>query len=229
VFIFDTNILSKLPEKDARIQFIYRQIAKLKAAYRKCGSDLLVFFDKPINAHQYLHSVYEVKHIFYNRDYEPYAQERDETINQFWKSNGVRVFHYKDHILFEAGEVLKYDGKTYTVFTPYSKKLKTIFQNNVAYPSEQNTHKLFQIETIQTIPSLKSMDFAEQEINFPEKTVEDELISKYDTKRDYPGINGTSRLGIHLRFGTLSVRQLAKRAANLNQTFLNELIWRDFY
>jgi deoxyribodipyrimidine photo-lyase len=229
VFIFDKNILSELSENDVRVQFIYKEIEKLKAAYREKGSDLLVFYDKPLIAHHQLQKLFSVQKLFYNRDYEPYALERDNEINQFWKSKGTEVLHFKDHVLMEAGEVLKDDGKPYTVFTPYSKKWKLLFDGNISFQTEQRIHMLFQGKFNQTLISLKNMGFVEQTKKFPEKKLDEKLISLYDKNRDYPGINGTSRLGIHLRFGTLSIRQVAKKALSLNQTFLNELIWRDFY
>jgi deoxyribodipyrimidine photo-lyase len=229
VFIFDTNILSKLQANDARVQFIYMEIEKLKSAYREKGSDLLVFYDKPINAHHQLQNLFSVQKLFYNRDYEPYALERDNEINQLWESKGKEVLHFKDHLLMEAGEVLKDDGKPYTVYTPYSKKWKLLYNGTDSFPTELRIHKLFQGKFNQPPISLKNMGFVEQITNFPERELDEKLINLYDKNRDYPGLKGTSRLGIHLRFGTLSVRQVAKKAMSLNQTFLNELIWRDFY
>lgn len=231
VFIFDTNILDELDEKaDQRITFIYEALGQVQEQLVKLGATLDVRYGKPETVFKDLEKDYDIQSIFLNHDYEPYARQRDNTIYSYFKQKGIAVKGFKDQVIFEKNEVLKNDGKPYTIYTPYSNKwlsLVTPFFLK-SYPSEKytaNFHKQRQI----AFPSLHNMGFKNIRTSFPPSTPETGLIKNYDQTRDIPGIKGTSRISVHLRFGTVSIRKLAARAGKLNHTYLKELIWREFY
>ena len=231
IFIFDKNILDKLEDKaDARVQFLYDCVSEMQVKLVELGSTIHVLHNEPIKAFEQLAKQYEVVNVFANDDYEVYAKDRDEKIEVFLKSQKSTLVKYKDHVIFEKGEVVKDDGKPYTVFTPYSRKWKARLTEKdlLVYDTEKHFDTFFKQKQI-TIPTLKEMGFVDTKISYPAKTVEAELVKKYATQRDIPSIPGTSHLGLHLRFGTVSIRRLAKYSQNLSETFLNELIWRDFY
>ncbi len=232
IFIFDTEILNKLQDKqDARVTFLHQTINNLHTILQSYKSGLQVLNATPLNAFKWLLANYKVEKVYTNKDYEGYAIERDNTIKHLLSQNGVEFKTYKDHVIFEEKEVVKDDGLPYTVFTPYSRKWKAKLNNfyTKSYPTENYFNSFLKTEA-KPIPSLKEMGFEEnKEIEIPAAATNDLLISKYTQQRDFPSINGTSKLGIHLRFGTISVRQLLQKALGLNETFVNELIWRDFY
>ncbi len=231
IFIFDKNILDKLEDKsDRRVAFIHAALEEIQEGLNKIDSSLLVYYGTPEEVFYQLLSKYKIEKIFTNHDYEPYAQERDKTIADLLSKNGAILNTFKDQVIFEKGEVLKDDEKPYTVFTPYSRKWKTKLTNFYlkAYPTEKYL-KNFYKQSANKIPSLKSIGFVELEKNFPSKSLKSDLLKHYSENRNFPAIHGTSRLGVHLRFGTISIRQLATYAQSLSDTFLNELIWRDFY
>jgi deoxyribodipyrimidine photo-lyase len=230
VFIFDQNILDKLEERaDARVEFIHDQVTRLSAELESKGSSLLVKYGDPEAIYKSLLSEYEIEGVYTNRDYEPYAKSRDTAIENLLKEKGVPFFTFKDQLIFEPGEILNGSGEFYKVFTPFSRVwLEKYNKTKFSTLDELNWKNLFQSDSL-PIPNLASMGFQNSEISIPSKTADEELISHYDEKRNFPAVKGTSRLGIHLRFGTISIRKLAKTAASLNATFLNELIWREFY
>ena len=230
IFIFDKNILEKLEAPfQIRVQFIHEALASIHAQLSKVGSGLKIIHESPLNAFKQLVDEYEVKQVFTNRDYEGYAIERDASIADLLHSKGIGFQHFKDQVIFEQLEVTKDDGKPYTVFTPYSRKWKAAYSLNPpsSYPSEkfkQHFHKQHH-----DFPSLESIGFKHQSFVFPPNEFPSQIIKNYSTQRDFPAINGTSKLGVHLRFGTISIRELVRFATDLNETFLNELIWREFY
>ena len=231
VFIFDKNILNKLEDKtDRRVQFIYDALSEIQQQLIAIGSSLEVYYGMPNEVYAELANKYKVNTVFTNHDYEPYAVERDGQLKTMLSEKGISFNTYKDHVLLEKTEVVKDDGKPYTVFTPYSRRWKSIITEEQlkAYPTEKYFANFFK-QPSQIIPSLPSMGFTASSINFPSKNVQDELIKKYADQRNIPSIAGTSKLGVHLRFGTISIRQLAAHCKSLSETFLNELIWRDFY
>ncbi|MBL7777379.1 MAG: deoxyribodipyrimidine photo-lyase [Chitinophagales bacterium] len=231
IFIFDTNILTRLEDKaDKRVQFIYREIVQLKMELEKMSSTLLILHGTPENIWKNLLEQYNIKNVYTNHDFEPYARERDAKIHTLLQDKGITFNTYKDHVVFEKDEVLKDDGLPYTVFTPYSKKWKSKLNSfySKSYPTLQYANH-FLNQSPAEIPSLKSMGFVESNFAYPPKIAKHEIISHYTQNRDYPGIESTSKLGIHLRFGTLSVRKLLRYALERNETFVNELIWREFY
>ncbi len=231
VFIFDTNILDQLEEKnDRRVEFIHHAITEMHQQLKKLNSSMEVYYGLPAEVFHLLLEKYTINKVFTNHDYEPYAQQRDAAIQKQLNDASVSFHTYKDQVIFEKDEVLKDDGKPYTVFTPYSKKWKAKLHEFYlkSYPTEKYSTNFLKQPPL-AIPSLNDMGFEAAGLPFPSSEARKEIIKKYNEQRDFPAINGTSRLGVHLRFGTISIRELAREAQKLNEVFLNELIWRDFY
>lgn len=240
-FIFDRHILDDLTDKqDARVTFIHQTLAALKSELESMGSSLLAYNGTPEEVWPALLGKYNIAEVYTNRDYEPYAVQRDAAVGQILSERNIPFHTFKDHVIFEKGEVLKSDRTPYTVFTPYSKrwleKLASRPGINTeadsfyldAYPTEKHLHNLFKTNPL-LFPTLADIGFETSTLEFPSNTVARGIIRNYDKTRNFPGIPGTSRLGVHFRFGTISIREKARHAQQLNGTFLNELIWRDFY
>ncbi|MEA5405439.1 deoxyribodipyrimidine photo-lyase [Arcicella sp. DC2W] len=231
IFIFDKNILDKLEDKrDRRVEFIHQALTEIQVSLQELGSSLLVKYGTPEEVFPELLNQYEIESIFTNHDYELYANERDENVREFVTSENIEFNTYKDQVIFEKKEILSGTGTPYTVFTPYSRKWKEKLNEFYlkSYPTEKYFKYFFQTQPFE-IPTLASMGFETIGTNFPLKVVRDSIVKNYAEKRDFPAIVGTSRLSVHLRFGTLSIRELARKAISLSETWLNELIWRDFY
>lgn len=231
IFIFDKNILDKLEDKqDRRVEFILQALTGIQDSLKALGSSLLVKYGTPEEVFPALINQFEIENIFTNHDYELYANERDDSVREFVNSEGISFETFKDQVIFEKKEVLSGAGTPYTVFTPYSRKWKEKLNDFYlkSYPTEKYFHNFYQTDAFE-IPSLEEMGFKSSGLRFPSKDVRDSLIKNYADKRDFPAIVGTSRLSVHLRFGTVSIRELARKAKGLSETWLNELIWRDFY
>lgn len=231
VFIFDSEILSKLDDKkDKRVAFIYNAIEKLQADLIQLKSSIQVEFGKPIEVFKKLITTYSIKNVYTNHDYEPYAIQRDKKVLEFLKTKNIELHTFKDQVIFEKNEVQKDDGTPYTIFTPYMRKWKAAIKPFYlkAYPTEKYYTNFYKTKPLPLL-KINELGFQIPECNFPENKINKEVISNYKEQRDFPAIEGTSKLSVHLRFGTVSVRELAKRAFELNETWLNELIWRDFY
>jgi deoxyribodipyrimidine photo-lyase len=230
IFIFDTDILDKLNDKkDARITFLYQTLQKIDSDLKKLDSGILIKYGKPEDIFRELIGEYEVDSVFTNRDYEPYAKERDKKIDNILQQKGIGFFDFKDHVIFEREEVLNGSNEPYKVFTPYKNKWLEKFASGYKHPYEVALKK-DKFHTFSSgFPDLKAIGFEKSEVPIPVNDYPEEIIKKYDKERDYPAKNGTSRLGIHLRFGTISIRQAVEKAQKLNDTWLNELIWREFY
>ena len=231
VFIFDKNILDELTDKkDRRVSFIYDTLLNLQSEIKKNNSSLYILYGTPLNAFKKLAEEYKISEVFTNHDYEPYATKRDDEIAAFLKNKGIKFSTFKDQVIFEKNEVLKSDGSPYTVFTPYSRiwKQKLITEKLTGYPSEKNLTVFLKTRLIPG-PSLKKMGFNQTSFHVPDITIDPSIIQNYTDTRNIPSVNGTSRLSIHLRFGTVSIRQLVKAAKELNEQWLNELIWREFF
>lgn len=235
LFIFDTDILQALPSRcDRRVDFIQQALCHLDGQLAAQGAGLRVCIGAPLAVFgQLLAEPAQVIAVFTSHDYEPAALARDLSVQRLLAGQGVAWHSVKDQVIFETNEVLKDDGTPYTVFTPYSKKWRSRLSDFYLqpYPSEKyTTHLAARAETGEGgIPTLADMGFQATGIRFAPPAVSPGLLRRYAEQRDIPGIEGTSRLGIHLRFGTGSVRALARQAQTLSETFLNELIWRDFF
>jgi deoxyribodipyrimidine photo-lyase len=236
IFIFDKNILDKLEDRsDARVTFIHDTLATLQTELAALGSGLKVYYDTPENAWTQILKDYDVAKVFTNKDYEPYALERDAALQTRFAAQNIGFETYKDHVVLDGQEVLKDDGKPYTVFTPYSRKWKARLTpyHLKPYPTEKYFNQFFKINDENKdkygMISLAEMGFERSSTLIPPTSVAQSIIKNYTENRDFPALNGTSKLGIHFRFGTISIRAKAAKAQLLNETFLNELIWRDFY
>ncbi len=231
IFIFDKNILDKLTDKkDRRVSFIHQALASLQAQLRSLSSSLLVFYGTPETVFPQLLSEYAIEGIYTNHDYESYAQQRDNMVQEYVQSEAIGFYTFKDQVIFEKEEVLSGSKTPYTVFTPYSRKWKEKLNEfyTKAYPTEKYFANFAQLAP-QDLPSLEAMGFEQTAGSFPTKVLRDTLLKNYATQRDFPAIQGTSRLSVHLRFGTISIRSLVKKALEHSEIWLNELIWRDFY
>lgn len=231
IFIFDTNILNKLEQKkDARVSFIYQTVALLKTKLEQIGSSLEVIIGRPEKVFETLLEKYAIKNVFTNKDYEPDARNRDANIQKELNQKGIDFYAFKDQVIFEEGEILKADGQAYTVFTPYSKKWKLQLSSKDlnCFEIEKVNQNFIQVAPIK-MPSITELGFKKIGLMYPSKNVSKELLIHYKSKRDFPDLEGTSKLGLHLRFGTISIRKLVNLAVSLSETFLNELIWREFF
>lgn len=231
IFIFDRNILDQLEDRnDRRVNFIYQAVQQLQGQLTEMGSNLEVYYGFPQEVFSQLLKKYQVEEVFTNHDYEPYGLERDATIGDYLKQQGVLLKTFKDIVVLEKNEVLKDDGLPYTVFTPYSRKWKSVLTKEHLKPFETARYFSAFLKTAATpVPPLKEMGFTETKDIFPSPVPDTHIIKKYQEQRDIPGINGTSKLGVHLRFGTISIRKLMAIAEKQSSSFMNELIWREFY
>ncbi len=231
LFIFDWNILNKLEDRaDARVQFLSRELDSIKRALRQKGSDMEIRYGKPENVWKELLDDYEIAEVHTNGDYEPYARERDEMVRGLLEERGVGFNSYKDHVIFEKSEVVKDDGEPYVVYTPYSKKWLQAFSESDLEPfaCERHFDQLLPIKTPEA-PSLEEMGFKSFDFEYPSREIDVKVVQEYGDQRDYPGKRGTSRISMHLRFGTLSIREVTRIARKHSKSWLNELIWRNFY
>jgi len=230
LFIFDTNILDELDPEDKRVVFIHQTLKEVKEELKKLGSDLKVSHGDPLESFTSLANEYQIDTVFTNHDYEPYAIQRDQEVQNILQKSGIKFKTYKDQVIFEKDEVLKDDGSPYTVFTPYSKKWKARLDTFYLKPYPTETYFSNLLKDISfSFPTLEQLGFTAIPHQFPEKKLRENMLLQYHLQRDIPSVDGTSQLSVHLRFGTISIRQLAAKALTGNEKFLNELIWRDFY
>ncbi len=231
LFVFDSNILDELEDKtDSRVEFIHLALQAIQQQLVNVGSSLDVRYGNPLEVYQALLKEYNVEKVFTNHDYEPYAKQRDTAIEELLKEHGAMFYTFKDQVILEKEEVLKDDGKPYTIFTPYSRKWKGVLTEFHLKPySNKKYFNNFYKQPGRKLISLEEMGFNAAGLSFPGKEWQGQIIRNYKEQRDFPAVQGTSRLSVHLRFGTISIRELAGEAGALNETFLNELIWRDFY
>jgi len=244
VFIFDRMILDRLENtRDRRVAFIHQELTKIDIQLRSFGGRLLVGYGNPMDVWREWIKAFQSNHIdvqsiHIGRDYEPYAQTRDRELADFFESSGVAFKGVKDHVIFEKSEVTKDDGNPYTVFTPYSKKWRSLLRisdyDEAPSLGGLNTSTILPSTAIDwpEIPSLESMGFSWSSASietFPERTISKEILRNYGEHRDIPSIKGTSRLSVHLRFGTISIREALRCGLEHSEKWTTELIWRDFY
>ena len=243
VFIFDREILDKLPDRDdARVTFIHDSVAALADSYRTLGSDLRVCYGYPTDIWKRLAEEWHPTAVYTNRDYEPYALQRDREVTAILEERGIPLHDFKDHVVFESGEVQKKAGGPYTVYTPYMRTwrerlhARTVEQDGQRmsfylqpYPTERYAARLQRGRAAEAVPTLEAMGFSRSHIDIPPLRDAEPHFARYGEVRDYPAVDGTTRWGHHLRHGTVSIRDRARVALATNDTLLNELIWRDFY
>ncbi len=233
IFIFDTNILQELPPNDARVSFLHERLQAInKDLHQACEGSMAFYQGRPEEVFGRLLKEENVKAVYANADYEPYARQRDARLKEQLSKAGITFHTFKDHVLFEKSEVVKDDGDPYVVYTPYMRKWKESFRQSGSLPHFDTRPYLAAVssENHPEIPSLSDLGFTRSGIRVPDFDLSAPLIADYADTRDIPGQNGTSRLGPHLRFGTVSVRKAVRLAIQArNETFWNELIWREFF
>ncbi|MBV8255733.1 MAG: deoxyribodipyrimidine photo-lyase [Chitinophaga sp.] len=232
VFIFDTNILNDLEDKaDKRVLFIHNTLEQINKQLKNFGSTIEIYHGTPVEAFRHWTQKYQVGTVYANHDYEPYARQRDAAVAKELEVQGIGFLTFKDQVILDKKEVLKDNGEPYTIFTPYSKKWRSVLTpfHLKSYPVDKYLSYLFKARS-ETLPSLTKLGFEKPDnTEFPAAELDEDIISDYRETRDYPYLTGTTRIGLHLRFGTISIREVMQLALDLNDTFVNELIWREFY
>ena len=232
LFIFDTEILNELPKDDARVTFIFETLQKMRNELQKQGSSLAVYFGKPEEIFKKVISEFEVQNVITNHDYEPYAKKRDAAIEKLLTEKEIGFYTFKDQVIFEKDEVVKDDGDPYIVYTPYMKTWKAKFKKEYVekiYYTNEFLNNLYQNSRLPNL-SLSDIGFKKSKIEIPEYDVTPTTIQEYEKRRNFPAEDATSHLGPHLRFGTVSIRKMIKKATTeKNEVIWQELIWREFF
>jgi len=228
LFIFDDSITDSLPKNDARVSFIHESLSKMDKELQEIGSSLLIKKGKTSDVLQSLLEEFDVKEFFFNKDYEPYAIQRDTEICEILKTNNILSYSFKDQVIFEEKEITKADGLPYTVYTPFKNKWLEKYKS-LAPVQEYDTELHFSNfhKNSFDFPTLKQIGFEESLIKVKPHNLK--FIANYHDIRDFPALDKTSHLSPHLRFGTVSVRKLVNWAFHKNDVFLSELIWREFF
>ena len=231
IFIFDTSILDKLPKNDARVSFIIKELRSMNEHLKSFDASIDIVHGKPIEVFESLIKKYQIASVFTNQDYEPYAIRRDQEILELLKSENISFNSFKDQVIFEKNEITKKDGNPYVVYTPYSKKWIEAYEqiNHIHYSSEDLLSQLYTQSKAKEL-TLEELGFEETNTPIKNYIFNSRIINEYEETRNFPALDNTSKLGPHLRFGTVSVRQMVSRAEEQeNKTFLKELIWREFF
>ncbi|MFA4868945.1 MAG: deoxyribodipyrimidine photo-lyase [Pedobacter sp.] len=229
IFIFDPNILERLEnKKDRRVDYIHQALTNINSELKQYNSTLTVLIGKPIEIFPTLAKEYDIQAAYCNRDYEPQAIARDREMLNYFESLQIPFKAYKDQVIFDKSNILKNDGTPYTVYTPYAKKWKETLNTRHFTPVEMNLDNLLQQEFLE-IPALEEIGFEKTDVKFEKPILDATIINEYDKYRDFPALQRTTQLGIALRFGTISIRKCVGFATHHNQTWLSELIWREFF
>ncbi len=231
LYIFNPDILERLEVRpDFRVNFIYKTLVGMKETLEKIGSSVYIAHGRPQDIFRKMAEEFHICSVYTNRDYEPYSVYRDLQVERYLKINKIEYHSYKDHVLFEKDELVKEDGKPYTVFTPYKNKFLEKFNIEMVRPliTTQYFHNFLRIKPLPMM-SLEALGFEPLSMVYPSKALPQILLEEYARNRDFPARNGTSKLSVHLRFGTISIRKVTALAVLHSETFLSELIWRNFY
>ena len=232
IFIFDPKILSLIENKaDSRVTFIFKQLEEINLRLKEFESSIQIYFDQPLKVFKELTQKYPIKNVITNEDYEPYALQRDTEVSDFLKSKNIAFKSYKDQVIFSPAECLKEDGTPYLIFTPYSKSWKKKLRAEMleGFKSEKLLHRLLKVPPTQ-IKKLSDLGFETSQIEVPQAKIKKSTLSQYAEDRNFPVLKeGTTRIGVHLRFGTISIRHCVKAAQQHSEIWLNELIWREFF
>ena len=232
IFIFDSNILENLQPDDARVSFIHETLQQIRKELQKQHqSSIALYYGDPIEIFSNLIQNYSIETVYTNHDYEPYATERDDKIKSLLHSNNIDFKSYKDHVIFEKSDVVKSDGTPYLVYTPFMKTWKAKFHSNPIHSYNTKPHFGNFIKDLNT-PNIELFDIGFEMSNqkIAPYSANTSLIANYENTRNFPAIDGTSRLGPHLRFGTVSIRSMVLKATSeTNEIFWQELIWREFF
>lgn len=226
IFIFDTKIINELDEDDARITFIYEQLEKIHFELLTYGSSLKIFFGNPSMIWQEIVNKVTVHGVYVNRDYEPYGIKRDISIKKELQKKHIPFYSFKDQVIFEQDEIIKKDGTPYTVYTPFKNKWLEKFNKNQNYTAPITNVNQF-LKSNYAFPSMEDIGFIPSKIKVPDYSPS--FVPDYEANRNFPSLDKTSKIGPHLRFGTLSIRAIVNDVKDKSQTYLNELIWREFF
>ena len=231
IFIFDTSITDKLPNNDKRINFIFDNLVEIDLKLKKkFNSSINVFKGDPREIFKELISNYKINSVFTNNDYEPYAISRDKSIKDLLEKNQIKFKSYKDQVIFEKNEVVKDDGSPYVVYTPYMRKWKASLNEDLSRLTEKDIVNNFYNSSFSALKKLNEYGFIKNYKKIEAFKLNNDIVTKYADTRNFPSINSTSKLGPYLRFGTVSVRKIVSGLLKFkDQTFLNELIWREFF
>lgn len=230
LFIFDDDILGKLENKsDARVGFIHKQLNDMNTQLQALGRGILIEKGKPLDVFSRLASNLTIKKVYSNADFEPYGIERDDKVKQFLKNQNIEFEQFTDHVIFSPDEILKSDGKPYTIYTPYSKRWRAKLEENLpqSYPSEQLLMHFIEGKT--KVPELEEIGIAASKTQVRAIKLDEKVLLSYASLRDLPAEAATTWAGVYLRFGTISIRKLVLYARQLSSVYLGELIWREFF
>ena len=231
LFIFDPEVFQRDEEnRNVQVGFVHEALLSIKEKLETLGSGLYVAAGEPLEVFKALMEKYHIFSVYANREYEPYTRHRDEVIADFLARHEVEFHTYRDHVLFEQDEIVKEDGEPYTVFTAYKQRfLRRLNQSMVVpAPISKYSYNFFRTTPL-PVPSLSEMGYIPVDVPIPPRKLPADLLKSYEAERDFPARNGTSHLGVHLRFGTVSIRKVTALAMQHSDTFLSELIWRNFY
>lgn len=229
IFIFETDILDKLENKqDRRVDYIHQALTAIDEQLKTYNSALKTYYGNPLEIFKSLVEKYDIQSVFCNRDYEPKAIERDAGIFYYLKERNITFKAYKDQVIFDKKDILKNDDTPYVVYTPYARKWKEKLTANDYHSYQPELKNLLQ-QNSSNIHSLQDIGFEKTNILYTQPELDAQIIGEYDKHRDYPALQGTTRLATALRFGTISIRKCVAFALQHNQTWLGELIWREFY
>jgi deoxyribodipyrimidine photo-lyase len=231
LFIFDDNILNQLDNKaDKRVDLIHQMLENLHMNLKLNGSGMMIRKGNPAEIFYSLISAFNIRGVYTNHDYEPYAIQRDDEISNLLQSHNIPFYTFKDQVIFEKNEILKPDNQPYTIFTPYAKKWKEKLNSSVLknYPSEKYQENFLK-NSDDNFYGLIETEFPGTGVKFESPVIQHNIIENYEETRNFPAIAGTSQLSYHLRFGTISIRKVVKSAMEINESWLNELIWREFF
>ena len=226
IFIFDSEILQDLDPGDSRVSFIHKSLNKLNRDLSRYGSSIKIYLGSPVKVWKEIVEQFEIQEVFVNADYEPYALNRDQKVESLLQEHDVALHSYKDHVIFEKNQVLKADGTPYTVYTPYKNKWLEQFGKESHKPLTNSRFDNLNASCFE-IPALSEIGFELSTIEVPDFDLS--VLDEYAEYRDRPDMSGTSRIGPHLRFGTVSARQIINKLGSGHQVFLTELIWREFF
>ena len=226
IFIFDKEIIDELPVDDPRVNFLYDELLKINKELNTFNSSLKIYHGNPLDIFKQLSKENPGIAVYTNRDYEPYAMSRDKAINNLLKKNGSQLISCKDQVIFEKNEVVKNDGLPYTVFTPYKNKWLAKFKEEGLRIQLKLNSKNFNTSSY-IYPTLEELGFKVSSIKVPPFTLD--KVYNYEETRNFPSLDSTSKIGPHLRFGTVSIREIVSKVKDINDTYLSELVWREFF
>ena len=226
IFIFDKEIINELPNDDPRLNFLYDELVKINKELISYNSSLKVYHGNPLEVFKQLSKENSKLKVYANRDYEPYAIARDKEIEKYLLENGSELISTKDQVIFEKNEVVKNDGLPYTVFTPFKNKWLVKFKE-LGFHLELKLNSENFNKSNHEFPIMDELGFKKSFIKVPSFSLD--KVYNYEETRNFPSLDSTSKIGPHLRFGTVSIREIVSKVKDLNDTYLSELVWREFF